>query len=64
MKKKYESELLGVIHQSAQDLYEIGAISEARMQEYDKDCLAPEPAPKVPSAQKTPTPAYTSPRRP
>jgi hypothetical protein len=39
MKKKYESDILGVIHQSAQDLYEINAISEARMQEYDKDCL-------------------------
>jgi DNA-binding transcriptional regulator YiaG len=63
MKKKYESELLGVIHQSAKDLYEIGAISEARMQEYDEDCLVSEPIPKAPSAQKTPTPAHAAPRR-
>jgi putative transcriptional regulator len=64
MKKKYESELLGVIHQSAKDLYEIGAISDARMQEYDEDCLVPEPTPKAPSAQKTPAESKSTKRTP
>jgi putative transcriptional regulator len=63
MKKKYESELLEVIHQSAQDLYEIGVISEARMREYDMDCLVPEPSPKAPGVQKTPAPAHAAPRQ-
>jgi DNA-binding transcriptional regulator YiaG len=59
MKKKYESELLGVIHQSAQDLYEIGAISEARMREYDEDCLVSEPK-TAKAAHKTQPPILTS----
>lgn len=43
MKKKYQSEALMVIHQSAQDLYEIGLISDAEMREFDEDCLVPDP---------------------
>ena len=39
---KYKSNILEVIHKSAVDKYEIGAISKARMQEYDKMCLAEE----------------------
>ena len=39
---KYKSDILEVIHQSAVDKYEIGAISEARMREYDEMCLAEE----------------------
>jgi hypothetical protein len=42
MKKRYQSEILGVIHQDAQSMFEVGAISEERMREYDRDCLAPE----------------------
>ncbi|MDR3301524.1 MAG: XRE family transcriptional regulator [Spirochaetaceae bacterium] len=42
MKKRYQSEILGVIHQDAQAMFKVGAISEARMREYDRDCLVPE----------------------
>ena len=37
---KYESEILKVIHQDAKAMYKIGAITEARMREYDEACLA------------------------
>ena len=39
---KYRSEIYEVIHQSAADKFEIGAISEAKMREYDKMCLIKE----------------------
>jgi DNA-binding transcriptional regulator YiaG len=42
MKKNYQSDVLGVIHQSMRDLHEIGAISDSVMREFDEDCLAPE----------------------
>jgi DNA-binding transcriptional regulator YiaG len=44
MDKIYKSEPLMVIHEMAQDLYEIGAITDAEKQEYDADCLLPDPA--------------------
>jgi len=37
---KYESEALKVIHQDAKEMYKIGAITEARMREYDEMCLS------------------------
>jgi hypothetical protein len=46
MKKKYQSEQLMICHQDAEALYRTGAISEAEMREFDKDCLVPDP--KVP----------------
>jgi putative transcriptional regulator len=52
MKKKYQSEQLMVCHESAQALYEIGAITEAEMRKFDEDCLVHEPTPKAPSAPK------------
>jgi len=36
---KYESEALMVIHQGAKDMFKIGAITKARMREYDEMCL-------------------------
>jgi DNA-binding transcriptional regulator YiaG len=49
MKWKYQSEILGVIHQDAEAMYAVGAISAERMREYDEDCLIhdPEPAEEV-----------------
>ncbi|GHV76315.1 hypothetical protein AGMMS49942_11360 [Spirochaetia bacterium] len=41
MKNKYQSEQLMVLHETGRALYEIGAITAAEMQEYDKDCLVP-----------------------
>ena len=39
MKKKYRSEILQVVHGMAEDLRKIGAITDARMKEYDTHCL-------------------------
>jgi len=39
MKKKYQSEILEVLHGMADDLHQIDAINDARMAEYDRDCL-------------------------
>jgi len=51
---KYESDILETIHESATEKFKIGAISEKRMREYDKMCLAPETdAAETSSAQKT-----------
>jgi hypothetical protein len=64
MAKKYQSELLGVLHQDALADYQLGIISEAEMREYNEECLVPEPdqTPKpTPGARQIP--AYTSPRR-
>jgi putative transcriptional regulator len=40
---KYKSEIYEVIHQDAMADFEVGAISEARMQEYNEMCLVQEP---------------------
>ena len=37
---KYQDEMAMVIHQGAEALHKIGAISDERMREYDSDCLA------------------------
>jgi DNA-binding transcriptional regulator YiaG len=66
MKKKYQSEQLMICHQDAEALYRIGAISEAEMREFDKDCLAQDPkAPKKPHVeiQQAHIAAYTFPRK-
>jgi DNA-binding transcriptional regulator YiaG len=54
MKKKYESEQLMAIHQSAEALFKLGIIDAAEMEEYDEGCLAPtsKPARNVPEAKK------------
>jgi hypothetical protein len=62
MKQKYQSKLLGVLHQDALADYQLGIISDAEMNEYDKDCLVP--APKTPEKlhidiQQAPVAAYT-----
>ena len=40
MKKKYQSELLGAIHETADGLHKIGVINDKEMREYNRDCLA------------------------
>ena len=42
MDKRYSSDISMMVHESATDLFEIGAISEARMREFDKMCLVKE----------------------
>ena len=39
---KYKSDIFEVVHQSAVEKFKIGAISEARMWEYNEMCLASE----------------------
>ena len=36
---KYKSDIFETIHESATEKFHIGAISEARMREYDEMCL-------------------------
>ena len=43
MKEKYQSGLLGAIHETATGLYKIGVIDDKEMSEYDKDCLVHKP---------------------
>ena len=42
---EYKSDILKSIHQDAIADYEVGAISESRMLEYDKMCLVKSPEP-------------------
>jgi DNA-binding transcriptional regulator YiaG len=37
---KYQSDILETIHESASEIFAIGAISEERMREFDEMCLA------------------------
>ena len=39
---KYKSDILEMIHENASANFKIGAISEARMREYDEMCLIAE----------------------
>jgi putative transcriptional regulator len=40
---KYKSEIYEVVHEDAVAMHEIGAISEAKMREFDEMCLVHEP---------------------
>lgn len=44
MAKKFKSEALESVHESATALFEIGVIGKATMREFDLDCIAPVPA--------------------
>jgi DNA-binding transcriptional regulator YiaG len=65
-KGKYKSELLMVIHQDAQAMYEVGGISDKSMKEYDRECLVSPPRKvcesKGSAAAQKPIPAYASPK--
>ena len=53
MEKKYYSEAAEAIHESARDLFEVGAISEAEMKDFDERCFIQEPE----TVHKTANPA-------
>ena len=55
MEKKYYSEATMAIHESVMDLFEVGAISEAEMKDFDDRCLVQEPK----ATYKTASPAET-----
>jgi DNA-binding transcriptional regulator YiaG len=42
MDKKYQSEILMVCHQDAEEMYELGLIGDAKMREFDEGCLVHE----------------------
>ena len=50
--KKYKSEIYEVIHQDAMADFEVGAISEARMKEYDDMCFVEEKPEKEYTTEK------------
>jgi len=64
-KGKYKSELLMVCHMDAQAMHAVGAISDKKMQEYDRDCLVASPKASYETTsipeQKT-IPAFANPR--
>lgn len=39
--KRYKSELLAAVHQTAAQLHKVGAIDRKTMREFDADCLTP-----------------------
>jgi len=41
--RKYKSDIYEAVHEDAMANFEVGAISEARMKEYDELCLVQEP---------------------
>ena len=54
MKKEYESEILQVVHEDMKGMHQLGIISDTKMREFDKMCLASETdAAETSSAQKT-----------
>ena len=53
MKAKYQSELLGAIHETATGLHKIGVINNQEMKEYNEDCLVQEPNAEY-EAEKSP----------
>jgi DNA-binding transcriptional regulator YiaG len=51
MDKRYKSEIMMVLHQDAEGLFQVGAISEKEMRRYDRDCLVQEPKPEAKAAR-------------
>ncbi|GHU17586.1 hypothetical protein FACS1894163_08670 [Spirochaetia bacterium] len=63
-KDKYQSDLLGSLHETAVGLHKIGVISDAEMQEYDNNCLVSEDDPTAGTTRsQTLTPAYAGQRK-
>ena len=58
--KKYQSEILEVIHQDAKGLHRLGIISDKEMREYDQGCLVQEPETMVYAAEKSPQIEYAT----
>lgn len=62
---KYKSNILKAIHNDAKAMYEVGGITNERMQEYDKMCLVCEPqsAYESNSTQRQSIPAFAAPSK-
>ena len=48
---KYKSEIYEVLHQDAVADFEVGAITESRMREFDEMCLIQEPDAEYPTKE-------------
>jgi DNA-binding transcriptional regulator YiaG len=58
-KRRYKSEIMMVLHQDAEGLFQVGAISEKEMLRYDRDCLVQD-EPVKPKAVRAPKRALAS----
>jgi DNA-binding transcriptional regulator YiaG len=58
-KKRYKSEIMMVLHEMGKGLFEVGAITEEQMREYDRDCLVQD-EPAKPKAARAPKRALAS----
>ncbi|MCL2442409.1 MAG: hypothetical protein FWD13_02970 [Treponema sp.] len=45
MKKKYQSDILKVIHEDMKGMFQLGIIRDNKMREFDKMCTVEEPKP-------------------
>jgi len=45
MKKKYQSDVLKVIHEDMKGMYKLGIINDNKMREFDRLCTVEEPKP-------------------
>ena len=54
MKRKYESEMMQVLHEELMDMHRSGFISDARMREFDELCFGEEDetAPEAEASEK------------
>ena len=51
--RKYKSEIYEVVHQDAMANFEVGAISEVEMKEFDDMCFVEEPEADYATAEKS-----------
>ncbi|MDR2471391.1 MAG: hypothetical protein LBD09_04710 [Treponema sp.] len=63
MKKKYQSELLMILHQDAESLYRIGALTGTEMREFDEDCLVRRDNTSAAPRSRPVSPAYAEERK-
>jgi DNA-binding transcriptional regulator YiaG len=54
-KGKYKSEILMVCHQDAKAMFEVGAISDKKMREFDRACLVQETETTCDEKRENPT---------
>jgi DNA-binding transcriptional regulator YiaG len=46
-KKKYQSDILMVIHQHNEAMYKLGFVTDEEMHHFDRECLVAEPKPSA-----------------
>jgi hypothetical protein len=61
--KKYQSDFLGSLHETAESLYKIGVISDAEMREYDRNYFVREEQPATVDGTARSCPAVPAPAK-